>query len=99
MHRAGLEKRFLSIDDVDGTTVFCYAEKGTKVPEQPSIVFIHGFSSDKNTWVKIIKVSDYLLLCKGKYLLIHRIFLIVFTVLQLICPVMEKALDLMKNTS
>src|ERR1700677_1612633 len=99
MHRAGLKKRFLSIDDDNEVITFCYCEKGSKVPQQPSIVFIHGFSSNKYTWSSVIKVSHYLLLCKGKCLLIHRIFLIIFTVSQLICLVMEKPLDLVKNTS
>jgi abhydrolase domain-containing protein 6 len=56
MNRASMKKRFLSIDD-DGITRFCYCEKGSKVFQQPSIIFIHGFSSDKNTWLSVIKVS------------------------------------------
>jgi pimeloyl-ACP methyl ester carboxylesterase len=57
MRRAGLNKRFLSIDN--GKTMFCYCEKGTKVAKQSSIVFIHGFSGDKYAWLNIIKVSNY----------------------------------------
>jgi len=60
MHRAGLKKHFLVIDDGNGAIMFCYAEKGSKVPEKPSIIFIHGFSSDKTAWLNVIKVSDYL---------------------------------------
>jgi pimeloyl-ACP methyl ester carboxylesterase len=58
MRRAGLKKRFLSIDDHHRTPMFCYCEKGSKVSRQPSIVFIHGFSSDKYAWLDIIKVSE-----------------------------------------
>jgi pimeloyl-ACP methyl ester carboxylesterase len=60
MYRAGLKKQFLLIDDGDEIVMFCYVEKGSKVPQKPSIVFIHGFSSDKNAWLNVIKVSDYL---------------------------------------
>ena len=96
LHRAGLKKRFVSIDN--GKTMFCYCEKGTKVENQSSIVFIHRFSGDKYSWINIIKVSNYLCIVgRDKYLLINRIFLIVFIVFQLICLVMEKVMDLMKN--
>jgi abhydrolase domain-containing protein 6 len=58
MRRAGLKKHFLTINDEnDETMTFCYAEKGSKIPEQPSIIFIHGFSSDKHTWLNMIKVK------------------------------------------
>ena len=97
MQRAGLKKRFLSIDDEGGNSVFCYCEKGTKVPQQPSIVFIHGFSSDKHTWTSIIKVSQYLFLHKDECFFISRIFLLGFTASRLICPVMEKVSHLVKN--
>jgi hypothetical protein len=99
MHRAGLKKWFLPMSYDDGATMFCYVEKGTKVPYQPSIVFIHGFSSDKYTWLDMIKVSHYSLLYKSKYLFIHSISLMVFTVSQSICLAMEKASDLKKITS
>jgi pimeloyl-ACP methyl ester carboxylesterase len=65
MHRAGLKKRYVLLDDGNGASLICYAEKGSKVAEQPSIVFIHGFSSDKSTWLGIIKVSDYLYYIKA----------------------------------
>ncbi len=60
MRRAGLKKHFLTIniDDNNKTTAFCYCEKGCKVAEQPSIIFIHGFSSDKHTWSNMIKVNQ-----------------------------------------
>ena len=57
MRRAGLEKYFLTINDDDETIIVCYCEKGSRVPEKPSIVFIHGFSSDKHAWSTIIKVN------------------------------------------
>ncbi len=68
MRRAGLKKHFLTITDDDDyeTVTFCYCEKGSKVQEQPSIIFIHGFSSDKNTWSNMIKVNQYLLFYKNK---------------------------------
>jgi pimeloyl-ACP methyl ester carboxylesterase len=63
IHRAGLKRRFLVIDDGNGATMLCYVEKGSKIPQQPSIVFIHGFSGDKSGWANIIKVSDIIYLC------------------------------------
>jgi len=59
MHRAGVKKRFLTInDDNDNKSItFCYCEKGSKMSQQSSIVFIHGFSSDKYTWLNVLKVS------------------------------------------
>ena len=59
MHRAGLKKRFVLIDDNDDKIMFCYCEKGSKVAQQPSIIFIHGFSADKYAWLNIIKVNIY----------------------------------------
>lgn len=59
MRRAGLAKHFMTIaDENDEIVTFCYAEKGSKIPEQPSIIFIHGFSSDKYAWLNIIKVNQ-----------------------------------------
>jgi len=43
--------------DSDGSAAFSYSEKGVKVDGKPSIVFIHGFSSNKETWLPIVKVS------------------------------------------
>jgi pimeloyl-ACP methyl ester carboxylesterase len=70
MRRAGLKKHFLTIndDDYNETITVCYCEKGSKVPEQPSIIFIHGFSSDKHTWSNMIKVNQYILLYKNESL-------------------------------
>jgi pimeloyl-ACP methyl ester carboxylesterase len=47
----------LPIDD-DGSAAFSYGEKGIKVDGKPTIVFVHGLSSNKETWLPIIKVSD-----------------------------------------
>jgi pimeloyl-ACP methyl ester carboxylesterase len=100
MRRAGLKKHFLTITDDDDyeTVTFCYCEKGSKVPEQPSIIFIHGFSSDKHTWSNMIKVNQCILFYKNKsFFFIYRRFLIVIIASLLICQVMEKPLDLMKK--
>ena len=56
MHRAGVRKYFLSMDDGINTGKLCYCEKGVKVKGQPSLVFIHGFSSNKRTWLQVIEV-------------------------------------------
>ena len=56
MHRAGVKKYFLSIDEVDTTGKLCYCQRGCQVEGQPSLVFIHGFSSNKRTWLNIIEV-------------------------------------------
>ncbi|UJR29736.1 hypothetical protein I4U23_017284 [Adineta vaga] len=50
-HRAGLKKHYLTIENV----TFCYCEKGSKVQNKASIIFIHGFSSGKYTWLNVIK--------------------------------------------
>ncbi len=99
MVRASLKKRFLPIDDDDGTTMLCYCEKGSNVPGQPSMVFIHGFSSNKQAWLSVIKVSEYLSLHIGKSLSMHRIFLTVITASQLIYLVTEKVSVLAKNNT
>jgi pimeloyl-ACP methyl ester carboxylesterase len=43
--------------DSDGPAAFSYSEKGVKVDGKPSIVFVHGLSSNKETWLPIIKVD------------------------------------------
>ncbi|CAF3738248.1 unnamed protein product [Rotaria socialis] len=59
-YRAGLQKRSLSID-ANGTSMFSYCEKGKKMHGQPTVVFIHGLSSNKETWLPIVKniPNDY----------------------------------------
>jgi len=54
----GITKRSLVIDD-DQHIMFSYYEKGSKIPEQPSIIFIHGFSASKESWLSLVKVSIY----------------------------------------
>ena len=56
-YRAGLSKHSLVVDN-NTTSVFSYAEKGIRNPEKSSIVFVHGLSSNKETWIPIIKVSQ-----------------------------------------
>jgi pimeloyl-ACP methyl ester carboxylesterase len=55
-YQAGLTKCLLPTES-DGSAAFSYSEKGVKVDGKPSIVFVHGFSSNKETWLPIIKVS------------------------------------------
>jgi len=52
----GIVKRFLSIDD-EHDTVFSYYERGVPNKKHPSIVFIHGFSGEKESWLDLVKVS------------------------------------------
>ncbi len=54
----GITKRSLVIDD-DQNIIFSYYEKGSKILEQPSIIFIHGFSASKESWLSLVKVSVY----------------------------------------
>jgi len=54
----GITKRSLVIDD-DQNTIFSYYEKGSKILGQISFIFIHGFSSTKESWLSLIKVSIY----------------------------------------
>jgi pimeloyl-ACP methyl ester carboxylesterase len=56
IYRAGLTKHSLLVD-TDGSAAFSYSEKGVKVNGKPSIVFVHGLSSNKETWLPIIKVD------------------------------------------
>jgi pimeloyl-ACP methyl ester carboxylesterase len=87
IYRAGLTKYFLTVDD-DGSAAFSYSEKGIKVDGKPSIVFVHGLSSNKETWLPIIKVSmqrslsaDLLKICNSILLYVYyRIFLIIIIV-------------------
>ncbi|UJR17288.1 hypothetical protein I4U23_004183 [Adineta vaga] len=53
-YRAGLAKHTLTIDNNE-SIAFSYTEKGTKHPGKPTIVFVHGLSSNKETWIPIIK--------------------------------------------
>ncbi len=57
-YRAGLTKHKLVIDN-DESAAFSYTEKGTRNRNKPSIVFVHGLSSNKETWIPIVKVSTH----------------------------------------
>lgn len=54
-YQAGLVKHSLPVNR-DGTAAFSYAEKGHKIDGQPTIVFVHGLASNKETWLSILKV-------------------------------------------
>jgi hypothetical protein len=53
---AGVKKHFLPLDDKQNT-IFSYYEKGVKIPGQSSMVFVHGFSSNKESWLTLMGVS------------------------------------------
>ncbi len=57
-YRAGLTKHSLEVDN-NGPAAFSYTEKGSRSREKPSIVFVHGLSSNKETWIPIVKVSKH----------------------------------------
>jgi pimeloyl-ACP methyl ester carboxylesterase len=57
-YRAGHTKHSLPVKN-NGTAAFSYTEKGSRNREKPSIVFVHGLSSNKETWIPIIKVSQH----------------------------------------
>jgi hypothetical protein len=54
--QAGLKKRFLLLNN-NKNLRFCYYEKGLRIPGQSSMIFIHGFSSNKEAWLSLIEVS------------------------------------------
>ncbi len=57
-YRAGHTKHSLEVDN-NGPAAFSYTERGSRSREKPSIVFVHGLSSNKETWIPIIKVSKH----------------------------------------
>jgi pimeloyl-ACP methyl ester carboxylesterase len=57
-YRAGHTKHSLPVDN-NGAAAFSYTEKGSRNPGKPSIVFVHGLSSNKETWIPIVKVRKY----------------------------------------
>lgn len=44
--------------DEDRHAAFSYCEKGASAPGRPTIVFVHGLSSNKETFTPIIKVKS-----------------------------------------
>ncbi len=57
-YRAGLTKHSLFVDN-NGAAAFSYTEKGSRNPDKPTILFVHGLSSNKETWIPIVKVSQH----------------------------------------
>ncbi|CAM4983275.1 unnamed protein product [Rotaria socialis] len=55
IYRAGHKKHLLPIENDGFTASFSYTEKGSRSREKPSIVFVHGVSSNKEAWIPIIK--------------------------------------------
>ncbi|CAF1304872.1 unnamed protein product [Rotaria sp. Silwood1] len=53
--KAGVIKRCLSITNNKNNILFSYYEKGKRVPGQSSMIFIHGFSSNKESWLPAMK--------------------------------------------
>ncbi|CAF1492081.1 unnamed protein product [Adineta steineri] len=53
-YQAGLTKHTLNIDN-NPSKAFSYAEKGTRSSGKPTVIFVHGISSNKETWIPIIK--------------------------------------------
>jgi len=51
LRKAGLTIKYEQL----GGSKFCYAERGTSTPERSSIVFVHGFTSSKDSWVSTMK--------------------------------------------
>ncbi|CAF0847787.1 unnamed protein product [Adineta steineri] len=51
---AGVTKRSISLND-DANTIVSYYEKGKFIPGQPSMIYIHGFSSNKEAWLSVLK--------------------------------------------
>jgi hypothetical protein len=58
---AGVKRGFLPLDS-DKSTIIMYYEKGLRIPGQSSMVFVHGFSSNKESWLSLVEVSSYLLI-------------------------------------
>ncbi|UJR14458.1 hypothetical protein I4U23_001455 [Adineta vaga] len=50
----GVKKHTLSLDD-DEHTIFSYYEKGKPILGQASMLFIHGFSSNKEAWLPVMQ--------------------------------------------
>ncbi len=45
-----------------GERTYCYAERGSQRSDHLSMVLVHGFSTSKDMWVPLLKVS-----CKVRY--------------------------------
>lgn len=53
--KAGLRKHSIPLDN-DKNIRFSYYERGVKIPGQASMVFVHGFSSSKESWITLVDV-------------------------------------------
>jgi abhydrolase domain-containing protein 6 len=51
---AGMNVKYAERSGGGGTDVWCYAEKGKKSGQYPSLVFLHGFGGDKDQWTNVI---------------------------------------------
>ncbi len=49
---AGLRVKTISVGDFTWT----YAEKGKANPNQPSLLIVHGFSSNKDNWALVTRL-------------------------------------------
>ncbi len=65
-YRAGHTKHSLEVDN-NGPAAFSYTEKGTRSRDKPSIVFVHGLSSNKETWLPIVTVSEHCIITASRY--------------------------------
>ncbi len=48
---AGLKVKTCSVGDFTWT----YAERGKSDPNRPSLLFVHGFSSNKDNWASVVR--------------------------------------------
>ena len=72
-YRAGLKKHKLNLDNEQNTS-FSYYEKGSRVKGVPTIIFVHGLSSNKETFILIIQVRKYILTVEKFNRIAHFIF-------------------------
>ena len=57
IYRLSIRKSGLRVQYVRGQRlVYCYAERGTPSAEQSTLVFVHGFSAGKDSWLGTIQV-------------------------------------------
>ena len=63
---AGVTKKSLIIGE-DQKVIWSYYEKGSPVIGQPTMIFLHGFSSNKEAWLYSIKVSEMWKIYSSKY--------------------------------
>lgn len=54
IRRLGLRVRYVRCRQ----TIYCYAERGVPGDHQSTLVFVHGFSAGKDSWLGTIQVSS-----------------------------------------